>query len=79
MNTLPNAGGQEEQNATPIFTCRQLKVIELSCELKTNQEIATILNIAEVTVKTHRKNIMKKVGISGKSAMNKFIMTLKFN
>ena len=79
MNTISNVGNPEEYHTASIFTCRQLKVIELSCELKTNQEIAALLNIAEVTVKTHRKNIMKKVGISGKSAMNKFIMTLKFH
>ena len=43
----------------------------------TNQEIADLLNIEEVTVKTHRKNIMKKVGIRGKNAMNKFVMSFK--
>ena len=79
MNLIPNAGGREVKIVTPIFTRRQLEVIELSCQFLTNQEIADKLGIEEVTVKSHRKAIMIKLGIKGKCAMNKFIMTLKFN
>ena len=79
MNTDPNAGGYENLNVSYPFTRQEFKVLERSRQLMTNKEIANLLSIEEVTVKTHRKNIMKKVGISGKIAMNRFIMTLKFN
>ncbi len=57
-----------------IFTKQEYKILEYSRQFMTNQEIAVKLNISEVTVKSHRKNIMKKVGIQGKTAMNKFVM-----
>lgn len=77
MNKSPNAGGREDSNTTYVFTRQEFKVLEYSRQLMSNQEIADKLNIAEVTVKSHRKNIMKKVGISGKAAMTRFVMTFK--
>ena len=79
MNLIPNTGGHQVKMFMPIFTRRQLEVIELSCQFLTNQEIANKLGIEEVTVKSHRKAIMIKLGIKGKCAMNKFIMALKFS
>jgi two-component system, NarL family, response regulator NreC len=73
-----NAAGLEEFNSPLIFTKREYKILEYSRQLMTNQEIADKLSLAESTVKSHRKNIMKKAGIHGKTAMNKFIMSLKF-
>lgn len=73
----PTAGGLKDFNTSIIFTRQEFKVLEYSRQLMTNQEIADKLNIAEVTVKSHRKKIMKKVGISGKTAMNRFVMTFK--
>lgn len=73
----PKAGGCEEFNSPLIFTKSEYKIIECSRQLMTNQEMADLLGIALVTVKTHRKNIMKKVGINGKAAMIRFVMTFK--
>jgi DNA-binding CsgD family transcriptional regulator len=42
-----------------------------------NQTIADQLFITEETVKSHRKNIMKKVGICGKTAMTQFLIAFK--
>lgn len=74
MYTL-NAGGHQTSNTAPEFTPREINVLRLARELMTNQEIADKLGISEETVKTHRKNIMKKMGISGKKAMTKFLMS----
>jgi two-component system, NarL family, response regulator NreC len=73
-----NAGGLQEFNSPLIFTKREYKILEYSRQLMTNQEIADKLNVAQSTVKSHRKNIMRKLDIHGKTAMNKFIMSLKF-
>jgi two-component system, NarL family, response regulator NreC len=72
-----NAGGLAEFNSPLIFTKQEYKILEYSRQLMTNQEIADKLNIALVTVKSHRKNIMKKIGIHGKTAMNKYVMEQK--
>ncbi len=78
MNTL-NAGGNQTSNTTPEFTPREINVLKLARELMTNQEIADKLGISEETVKTHRKNIMKKEGLSGKKAMRWFNFALHFS
>jgi hypothetical protein len=72
MNLL-NAGGYENISISPEFTQQEFKILKLARELMSNQEIADHLCISEETVKTHRKNIMKKVGISGKKAMIRFL------
>lgn len=74
MNAL-NAGGRENLNTSPEFTQQEFKILKLARELMSNQEIADQLGVCEETVKTHRKNIMKKVGISGKKAMTRFLMS----
>jgi transcriptional regulator EpsA len=46
------------------LTDRELEVIEWVKAGKTNQEIATILNISQNTVKSHLKRIYKKLNVS---------------
>jgi RNA polymerase sigma factor (sigma-70 family) len=46
------------------LTDRELEVIEWIKAGKTNQEIATILNISENTVKSHLKRIYRKLNVS---------------
>ncbi len=58
------------------FTFQEWKVLKFATELMSNKEIADKLSISEETVKTHRKNIMKKVGIHGKREMTKFLLSL---
>ena len=78
MNVL-NSDVRDNPNITPEFTQQEFKILKLARELMSNQEIADQLCISEETVKTHRKNIMKKVGISGKKAMTKYLMTLNLS
>ncbi|MDZ7900738.1 MAG: helix-turn-helix transcriptional regulator [Arcicella sp.] len=77
MNVNLNAGGRKELNPPIIFTKQEHKVLGYSRQLMTNQEIADKLGVCELTVKSHRKNIMKKAGIKGKTAMTRFVMTFK--
>ena len=74
MNLL-NTAGYENPNTSSEFTQQEFKILKLARELMSNQEIANKLGISLETVKTHRKNIMKKVGISGKKAMTRFLMS----
>ena len=45
-----------------ILTAREKEVLSLLIKMNSKKNIAEQLNISELTVKTHRKNIMKKFG-----------------
>ena len=44
------------------LTDREKEILSLLIKMKSNKLIASELNISELTVKTHRKNIMRKFG-----------------
>ena len=48
------------------ITPRELEVIGLICEGKSNREIAEALFISEQTVKDHNHNIFRKTGVSNR-------------
>ena len=45
------------------FTAAEIRTAELLKQGKTTKEISTILNLSPATVKWHRKNIRRKLGI----------------
>jgi DNA-binding NarL/FixJ family response regulator len=47
-----------------IFTSREINIIKLICQRKTNKEIAEELELSVRTVEGHRYNISKKTGIN---------------
>ena len=51
-------------NRNRRLSAREVEVVELIVQGKTNPEIGTILGIAVDTVKKHSQNIMVKVGCS---------------
>lgn len=62
---LPNADnptGNAEVGDNISLTKREIEIIRLIAQGMSNADIAESLNIAAVTVKTHRQNLMKKVG-----------------
>ncbi len=67
-----NAGGHGVE-----FTRQEIKVPKLASNGHLNKEIAEDLGIAEITVKRHRQNCMRKLGIKGKQAMMRFLMKFK--
>lgn len=69
---LSNVGGREIE-----FTRQEIKILKLASGGHLNKEIAESLGIAETTVKRHRQNCMRKLGIKGKQAMNRFLMKFK--
>lgn len=54
------------------FTLRELQVIKLVCDGKTNKEISDNLNISTRTVETHRLRIMKKMGVNSSTELVKY-------
>jgi DNA-binding NarL/FixJ family response regulator len=67
--TILNAEGKRIE-----LTRQEFKILKLASEGMTNKEIGDVYCIAESTVKCHRQNIMKKVEISGKGEMMRFLM-----
>ena len=51
-----------------ILTKREHEVFSLLINSKTTEEIATILNISEKTVRNHISNAMQKLGVKGRAA-----------
>ena len=60
-----NAGNkpEEEKPAGPRITSRELEIIRLLAEGKSNKELSTQLGITVRTVETHRSKIMLKLGL----------------
>lgn len=51
------------------LTKREIQVLRLITEAKSNKEIAKELYISDQTVSVHRKNIMRKVGVSSTAGL----------
>jgi DNA-binding NarL/FixJ family response regulator len=58
-STQYHQGARAGVRATP----RELEIIRLLAEGKSNKEVAALLRIADKTVATHRSNIMVKLGL----------------
>ena len=60
----PRLGAMAEQaDAAPALTTRELEVLQLIVNGKSNKEIATVLGLSANTVAVHRANIMQTLGI----------------
>lgn len=56
---------------------REIDIVKLVAEGLTSQQIADKLFIAEHTVKTHRKNILRKTGVANTSQLVQFALNNK--
>lgn len=60
-------------NCAPItLSDRELDVVKLIAEGYTNAQVAVVLHISNHTVNTHRKNIMRKLGIGNTAGIVMF-------
>jgi NarL family two-component system response regulator LiaR len=57
----------------PNLTARELEVLQLVCEGKTNKEIARELFISPKTVSVHRSNIMSKLGVNSSYELFRYL------
>ena len=56
------------------LTKRELEILQLISQAKSNKEIADDLFISDQTVGVHRKNIMRKLSVSSTAGLIKFAM-----
>jgi two-component system response regulator NreC len=64
----------EENTPAPILSFKEIRVINLAKECLSNKEIAERLNIKVSTVKSHRRNVMKKLGLKGKNEFLRYMI-----
>ena len=67
---IPPRIGQKlvENMSRPIVSTRELDILKLVAEGKSNKAIGDQLGIAEGTVKTHVKSLLKKLKVPGRTA-----------
>ncbi|WP_053992156.1 response regulator transcription factor [Mangrovimonas sp. TPBH4] len=61
-----------------ILTKRQIEILELVAQGKTSREIAEELFIGVRTVETHRKNMIKILGLQGKGELMRYALEKKY-
>jgi DNA-binding NarL/FixJ family response regulator len=64
------------EDTAPVLklTKREIEVIKLIVKSMTNKEIAVQLFLSELTVKTHRQNVMQKLDVKNTAGLVKFAM-----
>lgn len=81
INLLPGEDGPKKKRDNSAFvskfmqkyhlTPRELEVLQLIAQALSNKQIAQALYISDQTVSVHRKNIMRKLGVSNTAALLK--------
>lgn len=67
-----------ESTNKSILTKTETKIIKAIAEGKTTDEISNELNSAVSTIKTHRKNILRKLGLKGKNELIRYAFENKY-
>ncbi|WP_340201413.1 response regulator [Ascidiimonas sp. W6] len=70
---------QEHSHKNSILTKRQIEILKLIAQGKTNQEIADLLFIGRTTVETHRKNMISALGLKGSGELLRYAIEKKYN
>lgn len=72
---IPNANthnGKEQPSEIGILSKREIEILRMIVQGQPNQAIADDLNLAVTTVETHRRNILKKVGVNSALGLMKY-------
>lgn len=69
---------QSETKTKGVLTKRQIEILELIAQGKTSREIANDLFIGVHTVDTHRKNMARILGLSGKGELMRYALEKKY-
>ncbi|TRW23081.1 response regulator transcription factor [Flavobacterium zepuense] len=77
-DSLKKQHHKNNENDVPLSK-REKEIVKLVGEGKTSQEIADVLFIGKTTVDTHRKNILKKLNLQGKSELLRYSMEKKYD
>jgi len=69
---LPASPSLDAEGAYARLTPREREVLKLLSEGETSREIAGLLDISPRTVETHRRNIMRKLGLHSVAGLTKY-------
>lgn len=74
MRVMPSAGGgvEREPLGPDLLTPREAEVLELLQQGRSNSEIAAQLHVGLETVRTHARNIYRKLGVSSRRDLAAF-------
>jgi two-component system nitrate/nitrite response regulator NarL len=61
------------------LTARQIDILKLIAQGKTNQEIGEILFIGKTTVETHRKNMIRALNLHGAGELLRYALEKKYD
>lgn len=67
-------GEESQEDPLSTITDREREVLALIGEGKTNQQIATTLSISLKTVDKHRANLVKKLNVSSRAALIRYVL-----
>jgi len=70
---------KEGDRDIPSFSEREKEIVQLIADGRSDKEIAEVLFLSYHTVRTHRKNISKKVGFSLKNAAELVLLVQSLN
>ncbi len=73
---LPTA---EKNNSKSVLSTREKEILGLISRGKTSHEIADQLFIGKSTVDTHRKNMIRKLGLSGAGELLRYALEKKYD
>lgn len=68
----------EKRGPSLNITKREKEIISLIAQGKSTKEIAELLSLSEMTIKTHRKNISEKIGSKGKGDLIYKAINIKY-
>lgn len=78
-NINTNVINAQSSNKTKgVLTKRQTEILQLIGQGKTSREIADLLFIGVHTVDTHRKNMVRILGLQGKGELMRFALEKKY-
>ena len=70
-------GGGEEEGGAGALSARELEILQLLAEGRSNKEVARALGISVTTAETHRSNIMRKIGAGSVADLVRFAVRNK--
>ena len=72
---LPHA---EKNSSKSVLSSREREILQLIAKGRTSHQIADELFIGKSTVDTHRKNMIRKLGLSGAGELLRYAVEKKY-